>query len=367
MQDYYEILGVPKTASSAEIKKAFRRLAHKYHPDKVTGAGKKTAEEQFKKVAAAYEVLGDPQKRSNYDQFGTSGPSVFGGGQGGDFSGFHTSGADFEGFGDIFESLFKRSARPRPNQSQPGQDLEIRLQVSFRDAVFGTTTEFKLNRPQKCEKCQGTGVPPGAKITNCQTCQGTGEMRTTQQTIFGSLQQVVTCPNCQGAGKIPSQQCAECTGAGRIKTTTLLKVKIPAGIENGAVIRLAGQGAAGLRGGPAGDLFVQVQVASDPKFARRGSEIFSTEKIPLTLAVLGGETQIETLAGQVKLKIPAGTQAYQVFKLKGHGVRRLSSSETGDHFVKILIEIPCTLSRTEKKLWTELQKEGQNKKKGFFS
>lgn len=360
-KDYYKTLGVPRTASSDEIKKAFRRLAHKYHPDKATG-DKKAAEEKFKEAAEAYEVLSDPQKKSAYDQFGESGAPGFGK-AGTGFSGFQADHGNFEGFGDIFETFFGNQSS-RSSRSHKGQDLEVSLKVTFKEAIFGKTVEFKLTRPQRCEKCSGSGIPPGTNVRNCQTCHGSGEVNTTRQTIFGSIRQVAICRDCQGEGQIPEQRCANCTGTGRVTFAQPLKVKIPPGIENGAVIRLAEQGAAGFHCGPSGDLFIQVVVGSDPKFERRGADIFSAEKIALPLAVLGGATEIETVAGKVKLKIPAGTQSHQVFKMKGHGARKLSSSETGNHFVKVLVEIPRSLSRTEKKLWKELEQAAG--KKGFF-
>ena len=343
-KDYYKILGIERGADEAEVKKAFRSAARKYHPDQATG-DKKEAEAKFKEVSEAYEVLGDKQKRAQYDQFGSTGPGFGGGAGGGNPGGFDFSGGGFNfeggGFGDIFEQFFGGGAGGRRSRgTTKGANLELRLRVKFADAIFGTTAEFKIDRLAKCEKCGGTGGEPGAKISECKTCRGTGEVTTVQQTIFGAMKHRAVCPNCGGEGKTFEKKCSVCHGTGRARKSEKLKVKIPAGVENGAVIRLAGEGEVGARGGEAGDLFVHISVEPSREFERRGADIFSTQKIALVEATLGNEIAVKTVHGEVKLKIPAGTQPGTNFKIKNYGAPKLNSSERGDHFVKIVVEIP---------------------------
>ncbi len=368
-KDYYETLGIKRDASEAEIKKAFRRAAAKHHPDQAKG-DKKAAEAKFKEISEAYETLSDPQKRTQYDQFGGAGPQFGGGGAGGFGGGGFQGNADFGGgFGDIFEQFFGGGGHPSGRGGHArgparGADIEARVRIRFTDAIFGTTADFALERALKCEKCKGNGAEPGSKITTCKKCKGTGEIVTTRQTIFGHIRHNATCDDCGGEGKTYEQKCSICHGTGRARKHDKVKVKIPAGVETGAVIRLAGQGEAGAKGGPAGDLFIHIQVESSPEFDRHGSELYSTQKIHLVQAVLGDEIAVKTVHGDVKLKIPAGIQSGTSFKLKNYGAPKLNSSEKGDHIVKILVEIPNKLSKREKELFVELATEAKLKPKG---
>ncbi len=370
-KDYYKILGIEKGASEAEIKKAFRSLARKYHPDQAEG-DKKEAEAKFKEISEAYEVLGDKQKRANYDRFGSAGTN-FGGGGGFNANGFDFSNVNFDfgggGFGDVFETFFGGGGGRKSRGPTRGANLEVRLKVKFEDAIFGTTAELKLERLAKCESCGGSGAEAGSKISDCKTCHGTGEVKTTRQTIFGAMQHSAICPNCGGEGKVFEKKCHVCHGTGRERKTEKLKIKIPAGVENGAVIRPAGQGEASAKSGPAGDLFLQTLVEPSREFERRGADIFSTQKINFIEATLGNEIAIKTVHGNVKLKIPAGTQSHTNFKIKGRGAPKLSSSEKGDHIVKILVEIPKKISKKEKELFEKLASESgvKIKKGGIFN
>jgi molecular chaperone DnaJ len=374
-KDYYKILGVEKSANEAEVKKAFRSAARKYHPDQAKG-DKKEAEKKFKEVAEAYEVLGDKQKRSQYDQFGGAGPNFGGGGAGFNGAGFDFSNVNFDfggggggGFGDIFESFFGGGKGSSSRGPTPGSNIEARIKVKFEDAIFGTTAEFKLDRLQKCSHCKGNGAEPGSKISECGTCKGTGEVTTTRQTVFGMMKHSAVCPECEGEGKTYEKKCHTCHGTGRERKSEKIKVKIPAGVEHGAVIRLAGQGEAGAKGGPSGDLFIQVLVEASREFERRGSDIFSTQKTSFIEATLGNEIAVKTVHGNVKLKIPSGTQSHTNFKIKDYGSPRLNSSDKGDHIVRILVETPKKLSKKEKQLFEELAKASgiKIKKGGMFS
>lgn len=370
-KDYYKILGIERNASEAEVKKAFRSAARKYHPDQATG-DKKAAEAKFKEVAEAYEVLGDKQKRASFDQFGSG--ANFGGGGGGGFgtNGFDFSGGGFNfeggGFGDIFETFFGGSGGQKSRGPAHGANLELRLKVKFEDAIFGTTIEFKIDRLTKCENCNGNGGEPGAKISECKRCHGTGEVTTVRQTVFGAMQHRAVCPDCGGEGKTFEKKCHVCHSTGRARKAEKLKIKIPAGVENGAVIRLANQGEAGAKGGPTGDLFIHVTVEPSREFERRGADIFSTQKTSFIEAALGNEIAIKTVHGNVKLKIPAGTQSHTNFKIKNYGSPKLNSKERGDHIIKILVEIPKKLSRKEKELFEKLAAESglKIKKSGLF-
>ena len=370
-KDYYKILGVERDASDADIKKSFRRLAHKYHPDQAKG-DKAEAEAKFKEASEAYEILGDKQKRSQYDQFGSAGPN-FGGGAGFNGAGFDFSNVNFDfgsgggGFGDIFETFFGGGGKSRRGPAG-GANIEARVKVKFEDAIFGTTAEFKLDRLQKCEHCKGNGAEPGSKISDCRTCKGTGEVSTTRQTVFGMMKHSAVCPDCTGEGKTYEKKCGTCHGTGRARKGEKIKVKIPAGVESGAVIRLAGQGEAGNKGGPAGDLFIHILVEPSREFERRGADIFSAQKLSFISATLGDEINIKTVHGNVKLRIPAGTQSHTNFKLKDRGAPRLRSSDKGDHIVQVVVEIPQKLSRKEKELFAKLADEAgiKIKKGGLF-
>lgn len=354
-KDYYKILGIEKGASQEDIKKSFRKLAHQYHPDKTGGD-----EEKFKEINEAYQVLGDPSKRAKYDQFGSSFESGQAGGGFHGFEGFR----DFQGFsegfninmddlGDVFGDVFGFGREKKEGKSRRGNDMEVDLSIEFMEAVFGIEKELSINKRVQCEKCHGNGIEPGAKVDTCKTCAGTGRVTKMQRTFFGNMQVQMTCSECGGEGKTYSQKCAKCHGAGNIKETVNLKVKIPAGIDDGQTIRLTGQGEAGSKGGPAGDLYLRISVRKDSRFMREGHDILSKTNINFTQAALGDKIDVETVDGPVELKIPDGTQSGTVFRLKGKGVTRLNGRGRGDHLVEIIVKTPTGLNRKQKDLLKE--------------
>jgi molecular chaperone DnaJ len=352
-RDYYEILGVAKNASDAEVKKAFRRLAMKYHPDR--NQGDKEAENKFKEVQEAYEVISDAQKRAAYDQFGHAGVSGQGGFGGGGAEGFGD-------FGDIFDVIFGQKNRRggqgggRQSRAQRGSDLRYNLVLSLEEAVLGHQVKINVPTLVACAECHGSGAAKGSQPITCPDCQGAGQVRIQQG--FFTVQQ--TCARCHGTGQIVSTPCQPCHGQGRVHENKNLSVKIPAGVDNGDRIRLAGEGEAGLNGGPAGDLYVQVQVKSHPIFERDGNELHCHVPINFVTAALGGEIEVPTLTGRVKLKIPAETQTGKMFRLKGKGVKSLRSPVTGDLLCHIDIETPVNLSREQKQLLEQFQEAMKN-------
>lgn len=357
--DPYKSLGVDKESTADEIKKAYRKLALKYHPDK---GGSKEDESKFKEATEAYEILGDKQKRAQYDQFGSM-PGAGGQGFGGfDFSGFQNVNVDFGGgFGDIFDSFFGGGGRQAKQKQGPlrGGDIEMIVHLTFDESVFGTTKEVEISRYEKCEHCNGMGNEPGSKMVNCETCQGTGQHIRIQRTPLGQIQTAATCEACSGAGKIPERKCRECKGEYRVLKHQKIKIKIPAGIHDKAAIRLSGKGEAGVRGGPTGDLFAHISVTASREFIREGIDIKTSQNIHLLQAVMGDEIDVKTIHGNIKLKIPSGTESEKIFKLKGHGVPHVGSDTKGDHFVKIIVDIPKKLSKKEKELYEELAKESK--------
>jgi molecular chaperone DnaJ len=364
-RDFYDILGVSKSASPDEIKKAYRKLALEHHPDRHGGDDSK-----FKEVGEAYETLKDDQKRAAYDQFGQAGAqgNPFGGGA----QGFGGAGAQgFEGFdfSDILNQFMGGAGSPfggtRTSGPPRGRDLEVSLALDFQEAVFGAEKQISLNLEDACEHCKGTGAEPGTKLKNCDTCKGRGQVTRVQQTILGAIQQTGTCPTCHGTGKVPEKSCTVCHGTAVQRRQKALTVKIPAGVDNGATIRLSGQGAAPRGGGPKGDLYVQIHVRPDRRFVRHGRDIHSEASIPMTSAALGTEIPVETVDGQVKLKIPAGSQSGKVFKLSGRGVPGLGrSTSRGDHLVTITVEIPTKLSARQRELLEQFAADSS--KKGFW-
>ncbi|MBN2095836.1 molecular chaperone DnaJ [Candidatus Peregrinibacteria bacterium] len=360
IMDPYKTLGVDKNASDADIKKAYRRLAMKYHPDK---GGSKADEKKFKEVTAAYEVLGDKQKKAQYDQFGSVGTGPGGAGFGGfDFSGFQNVNFDFGGgFGDIFDTFFGGGARKAQAKRGPirGNDIEIVVRLTFDEAVFGATKEVELSRYETCEHCKGMGNEPGSKIIDCDTCRGTGQHVRIQRTPLGQIQTAATCEVCNGAGKVPEKKCRECKGEGRVIKNQKIKIKIPAGIHDKAAIRLSGKGEAGLKGGVAGDLFAHISISPSDEFRREGDDIKTEQHIHLLQAVMGDEVNVKTIHGNVKLKMQAGTENGKIFKLKGYGVPKVGSAAKGDHYVKIIVDIPQKLNKKEKELYEELIKEAK--------
>lgn len=352
-KDYYKILGVDKGASQDDIKKAFRKLAHQYHPDKTGGD-----EEKFKEINEAYQVLGDANKRAKYDQFGSS----FEHGQaGGGFHGFEGF-RDFQGFsegfninmddlGDMFGDVFGFGGKGKKEaRAGRGNDIEIDLTIEFMEAVFGVEKDLKVNKRVQCEKCHGNGIEPGAKVDTCKTCAGTGRVTKMQRTFFGNMQVQMTCSECGGEGKTYSQKCTKCHGAGNVKENVELRVRIPAGIDDGQTIRLAGQGEAGHKGGPSGDLYLRINVKKDLRFMRDGHDIHSKAQVNFAQAALGDKIDIETVDGPVELKVPEGTQSGTVFKLKGKGVTRLNGHGRGDHLVEVIVKTPTRLTRQQKEL-----------------
>lgn len=340
--DYYETLGVARDAPEAEITKAFRRLAMKYHPDR--NPNDKTAELKFKEAKEAYEILCDPQKRAAYDQFGHAGvdPSMAGAGAGGFYGAGASSFADI--FGDVFGDIFGNGRRG--NRAYRGADQRYSLELSLEDAVRGTEVKIRVPTLEHCEACKGSGAKPGTAPTVCRTCGGHGEVR--MQQGFFSIQQ--TCPTCRGAGKRITDPCTSCRGEGRIERTKTLSVKVPGGVDEGDMIRLAGEGEAGERGGPAGDLFVEVRLKPHPIFKRDHDDLHCEMPVSFATAVLGGEVEAPTLDGPMSIKVPSGTQSEKVFRLRGKGVRNVRNGRIGDLYCRVSIETPVNLTNEQKDL-----------------
>lgn len=357
-KDLYAILGVTRGASKEDIKRAYRTLSKELHPDR--NKGNKEKEQRFKEVNEAYEVLSDEKKRAMYDQFGTTGGPGGGGGPGtGPFGGFNFSGFNVEdlgGFGDIFETFFGGAGGKKGRRSERGRDLQVEAELSFAEVVTGIERSLTLERQRACETCGGSGAEEGTKLTDCRECGGTGEVTRVNQSFFGMLRQATVCPTCGGAGKIHEKPCRACGGDGRTRQRGSVKMHIPAGVQDGQTLRVRGEGEAGIKGSGTGDLYVIVRVRPDPKFERDGDDIRSVADIPVTDALLGTEIPIETVHGSITLKIPAGTQPGQVFRLKGKGMPVLNSSHSGDHYVTVNVEIPSRLSRAEQKLVEEWRK-----------
>jgi molecular chaperone DnaJ len=350
-RDYYEILGVPRNASADELKAAFRRLARQYHPD-VNDAS--DAEERFKELNEAYAVLSDPDKRAAYDRFGHAG--VRGpGGAAPDFS------VDFGDFADIFGDLFgfggfgRSSSRSR-NAPRRGADLQYRLDLTFEEAVFGLEKEIEITRDEICSTCGGTGAKPGTTPVRCSTCNGSGEVRQVRQTFIGSMVQVTTCPTCRGQGETIASPCNECQGRGLARKTRRKVVNIPAGVDTGTQIRLAGEGQPGENGGPKGNLYILIQVKPHKFFRRREFDIMLDLNINIAQAALGADVEVPTVDGPTTLKIPSGTQPGQVLHMKGKGVPRLRSNGRGDQLVIINVEIPKRMNNEQRQLFEKLAK-----------
>lgn len=353
-RDYYEILGVSKTASDDEIKKAFRKAAVQYHPDKQGGD-----EEKFKEVNEAYEVLKDKQKRQRYDQFGHAGVggASGGGAQGNPFEGFGGFGGqnvhfDFGdgGLGDIFSQFFGGSSQQSSRGTQRGRDVEVTLRLTFEEAIFGLEYPLELEMEDECTHCHGTTVEPGHDMKTCPTCKGAGQQTRVMNTMFGPIQQSVVCETCHGRGKVPEKVCSVCKGTGTERRKTSMTIKIPAGIDDGATIRLRERGEAAEGGGVKGDMYVHIAVKPHKRFMREGDLILSEEHISMVDAALGTEIDVETVDGTVTMKVPAGTQSGTDFKLSGHGVPHLRGDKRGAHIVSIIVDIPKKLSKKQRKL-----------------
>ena len=359
-RDYYEVLGVAKGADEKEIKKAYKRLAMKYHPDRTQGD--KAMEEKFKEVQEAYEILSDDQKRAAYDKYGHAGvdPNRGGGGGGADFNDI---------FGDVFGDIFGGGRRGQ-SRAQRGSDLRYNLELSLEEAVKGKSVEIKVPTWVSCDSCDGSGAKKGTQAKSCPTCHGAGQV--TMRQGFFAVQQ--TCPTCSGRGKIIPDPCSKCHGDGRVEKTKTLSVKIPAGVDTGDRIRLAGEGEAGMFGAQAGDLYVQVHVKDHPIFVRDGNNLYCDVPISFSTAALGGEIDVPTLDGRVKLKIPAETQTDKMFRLRGKGVQSVRGGGVGDLVCKVVVETPVNLSERQKELLRQLDgswigdSEGKHrpKSKGFF-
>jgi molecular chaperone DnaJ len=362
-RDYYEVLGVSKTASADEIKKAFRKAAVQHHPDKEGGD-----EAKFKEVNEAYEVLKDQQKRQRYDQFGHAGVggSSGGGANGGNpFEGFGGQNVNFDfgdgGLGDIFGQFFG-GGQQRQKGPTRGRDVETTLSLSFEQAVFGVEETLSLDMDDECEHCHGTTVEPGHSMKTCSTCRGAGQQTRVMNTIFGQIQQAVTCDTCKGKGKVPEKICSVCKGKGTQRRKQEIKLKVPAGIDDGATIRLQERGEA-IGGGARGDLYVHIRVKAHKKFTREGDIILSEEHISMVDAALGTEIDVATVDGEVRMKVPAGTQSGTDFKLSSHGVPHMRGTGRGAHIVSIVVDTPTKLSKKQKEL---LEQFGGAKKRSLF-
>ena len=364
--EYYDCLGVSKDASQDEIKRAYRKMSKKYHPDINKELG---AEEKYKEVQEAYETLSDDQKRAAYDQYGPDGANGFGG-QGG-FGGFD-GGAGFGGFEDIFSSFFGGGATRNPNAPRQGDDLQYRVNLSFEEAIFGAEKEVHYNREATCKTCSGSGAKPGTSPVTCGRCHGQGVINVDTQTPLGMMRRQVTCDVCHGTGQEIKEPCQTCHGTGHEKQSHKVSVKIPAGVETGQQIRLAGQGEAGFNGGPYGDLFVIINVNPSDKFTRDGSTIYYTLNISFVQAALGDTVEVPTVHGNVEMTIPAGTQTGKTFRLKGKGAPRLRGGSQGDQHVTVKIVTPTKLNDAQKEALLAFAKaSGDEKiapqKKGFFN
>lgn len=347
-RDYYEVLGISKTADDAEIKKAYRVLAKKYHPD--MNPGDAEAEKKFKEASEAYAVLSDPEKRRQYDQFGHA---AFEGGGAGGFGGFDFNSADFgDIFGDIFGDFFGGGRRRGANNGpMKGANIRTSVRITFEEAVFGVSKEIELTLKDECATCHGTGAKPGTSPETCTKCGGKGQVVFTQQSFFGTVRNVQSCPECNGTGKVIKEKCADCHGTGYIANRKKIQVSIPAGIDNGQSVRIRDKGEPGTNGGPRGDLLVEVIVARHPIFQRQDYNIFSTVPISFAVAALGGDVVVDTVDGKVIYEVKPGTQTDTKVRLKGKGVPSLRNKEVrGDHYVTLVVETPEKLSGEEKEL-----------------
>ena len=377
-RDYYEVLGIGKNATDAEIKSAYRKLAKKYHPD--LNPGDKTAEEKFKEVNEANDVLSDPEKRKRYDQFGFAGVDPnYGAGQGGYGGGFGGGfgGAGGVDLGDIFGDLFGGgfggfggSSRANPNAPRKGHDIQASVILTFEEAAHGCTKKVTLNRQQTCPDCNGSGCEPGSSPETCTQCNGRGYVVTQQRTPFGVMQSQQPCPHCGGRGTIIKNLCNTCRGTGKTSARKTLEVKIPAGIDDDQNIALRGQGDAGTNGGPAGDVIVHVTVKTDNVFERDGYDVYVRVPITYSQAVLGAEIEVPTVDGKVAQKIPEGTQSGTKFRLRGQGIQYLNGRGRGDQYVIVDVEIPKKLNRTQREALNafedSLKDDNYEKRKGFF-
>ncbi|OAT82391.1 molecular chaperone DnaJ [Desulfotomaculum copahuensis] len=364
-RDYYEVLGVSREATAEEIKKAFRKLARQYHPD-ANPDNKAAAEAKFKEIAEAYEVLSDPEKRANYDRFGHAatdgqGFSGFGGG----FGGF----GDFGGLGDIFDMFFGSGGRQRRGPEK-GADVRVDLEISFKEAAFGLEKDIRVPRVETCTTCGGSGAAPGTRPQPCVACGGTGQIQFAQSTPFGRIVQTRTCERCHGSGRIIEKPCGTCHGSGQVRRTRSIHIKIPAGVDTGTRLRVAGEGETGLRGGPQGDLYVYIHVRAHRIFRREGNDVVMEVPLSFVQAALGDEIEVPTLEGDAQLRIPEGTQHGTVFRLRGKGIPDLGGYGRGDQLVRVKVVTPTKMSEEQKQLLREFAQLGGESpagvEKGFF-
>ncbi|MBQ7871839.1 MAG: molecular chaperone DnaJ [Oscillospiraceae bacterium] len=359
-RDYYEVLGLSRDASEADIKRAYRKLAAQYHPDV---NHEPDAEAKFKEINEANEVLSDPDKRARYDQFGFSGvdPNFNPNAGGNPFSGFG-------GFGDIFSDLFGGggSSRRNPNAPMRGEDIAARVEVTFEEAAFGTEKEVSASRIESCDECKGSGAAAGTRAETCSRCRGTGTVRTQQNFMGMVMQSDSACPDCRGTGKIIRTPCSRCKGKGKVRRNFKTRVRFPAGIDDGQTLRVRGEGCVGSNGGPSGDLMVTVSVKSHPVFTRQGQSVYCEMPISFTQAALGAEIEVPTIDGPVSYTIDEGTQTGTTVRLKGKGIPYINSKNRGDHFVTIVVETPTRLSREQKELLRKLEEAGSESNRPKF-
>lgn len=355
-RDYYEVLGVSKTASEDEIKRGYRKVAKKYHPD--MNPGDKNAEEKFKEAAEAYEVLSDPEKRAKYDQFGHAAFEQGGAGGPGGFGGFDFRGDMGDIFGDIFGDMFGggRSRRGRQNQPRQGANLRAAVRITFDDSIRGVKKKLNIALKETCKTCGGNGCKPGTSPESCPKCNGTGQVVYTQQSMFGMVQNVQPCPDCNGTGQFIRNKCSDCSGTGYVKVRKEIEVNIPAGINNGQNVRITGKGEPGINGGPRGDLLVNVSVSRHPKFQRQDFDIFSTESITFSQAALGATIKIDTVDGPIDYTIKAGTQTDTRVRLKDKGVPSPTNKNLrGNHYVTLVVQVPERMTEAQKEALRQYQ------------
>ena len=377
-RDYYEVLGVNKNVTDDELKKAYRKLAKKYHPD-ANPDNKKEAEEKFKEVSEAYENLSDPQKRRMYDQFGHDGPQGFGGNPGGGYYSYSTSGfdgfSDFGDFGDIFSSIFGGGFGGRTSRTKSGpkkgRDLKYSMNITFEESFLGVEKEISISREEECNTCHGTKAKPGTTTETCRSCNGTGTIRQTVSTILGQMQTTKTCPNCNGEGKVVQEKCPECKGRGKIRKPVKIKVKIPAGISDNQTVVLRGEGEPGEKGGPKGDLYIVVGIKKHSIFSRNGDHVVCEIPITFTQATLGAELKIPMVDGKEELyKIPEGTQTGTKFILRGKGFKAVNGNWNGDFIFTVVVQTPKKLTAEQRELLNKLamtmNEQPPVKKKGIF-
>ena len=383
-RDYYEVLGVNKNATDDELKKAYRKLAKKYHPD-ANPDNKKEAEEKFKEVNEAYETLSDPQKRRMYDQFGADGPQGFGGGQGpfgqGGYYSYSSSGFngfdDFGDLGDIFSSFFGggfggRASSRKQNGPRKGADLNLRMEITFEQAFSGVEKEITVTRNETCDNCHGTGAKPGTSVTKCTMCNGTGQVTQVQNTILGQMQTRRTCTACHGTGEVIKEPCDICHGRGTVRKQPRIKVKIPAGIDDNQTVVLRGEGEPGEKGGPKGDLYITVRIKKHSIFTRSGNNVMCEVPITITQATLGADLEIPMVDGTKEIyKIPDGTQTGTKFVIKNKGFKSVNSSSVGDFVFTVKVQTPKKLTKEQRELLVQLAKTMNEqppiKKRGFFT